>query len=123
MLELREAAAHVAEVVGVRTRKRVVQAVEFEEKVEGAIALGLGEKGRVGAGVGFQRKDVEEGVERVVKGARTIDAVVEEEAETVGVLAMVEVGFDESGEGVGLGVAKRVFNAFAVGAKHLCQLK
>jgi hypothetical protein len=121
LLELGEAFAHVVEVVGVGGRERVVEAVELEEDVEGAIALGLGEKGRVGLRVRVERKDFEEGVERVVEEACTVDALVEEDAETGGVLAMVEISFDESGEGVGLGVSKGVFNAFSVGVKHLRQ--
>lgn len=55
LLELGEGAAHVIEVVGVRTRERVVEAVEFMEKVEGAIALRLREEGRVGVGVRVKR--------------------------------------------------------------------
>lgn len=121
LLELGEAAAHVVEVVGFGGRERVVEVVELEEEVEGAIALGLGEKGRVGLRVRVERKDIEEGMERVVDYACAVDAVVEEEAEMGGVLAVVEVSFDKSGEGVGLGVAKGVFNAFSVGVKHLRQ--
>jgi hypothetical protein len=121
LLELAEAASHVVEIVGIGGRERVVEVVELEEEVEGAIALGLGEKGRVGLRVRVERKDVKEGVERVVEEACTVNAVVEEEAEMGGVLAVVEVIFDKSSEGVGLGVAKGVFNAFSVGLKHLRQ--
>lgn len=123
LLELGEAAAHVIEVVGMRTRERVVEAVEFKEKVEGAIALGLGEEGRVGVGVRVRvkRKDVEEGTERGVEGTCTIDAMEEEKAEKGGFLAVFEIGFYKTGEGVVLGEAKGVFHAITVGVKHLCQ--
>lgn len=121
LLELGEAAAHVIEVVGMRTRERIVEAVEFKENVEGAIALGLGEEGRVEVGVRVKRKDFEEGMERVVEGTCTINAMEEEKAENGGFLAVFEIGFDKKGEGVGLGVAKGVFHAITAGVKHLCQ--
>ncbi|KAK9932319.1 hypothetical protein M0R45_019562 [Rubus argutus] len=41
VLEVEEATARVGEVVGVRGRERVVVAVELEEDVQGATALGL----------------------------------------------------------------------------------
>lgn len=41
VLEVGEATARVREVVGVRGRERVVVAVELEEDVQGATALGL----------------------------------------------------------------------------------
>lgn len=63
--------------------------------------------------------DLEEGVERGVEAACVNDAMVEEEAEIGGVLTVIKVVFDESCEGVGLGVAKSFFHAFSVGMKYL----
>lgn len=41
-LKLREAAAHVTEIMGVRTGERIVKTIELEEDIKGLIALGLG---------------------------------------------------------------------------------
>lgn len=103
------------------TSERVSRAIELPEEVEDAVALGLGEGG-TGGGVRVQRKDVsEEGVETRVEGSRTTDAAEEEVAEMGGVFGADEVGFGETGEGVGLGVEKGVFHAFSVWVKHLLQ--
>lgn len=116
-LELGEAVVHVVEAVGVMRSERVYGAIELPEEVEGAVALGLGEGG-MGGGVRVKRK---KGVETRVEASRSTDAAEKEVAEMGGLFGAVEVGFRESGEGVGLGVAKGVFNAFSVGLKHLRQ--
>jgi hypothetical protein len=114
-LELGEAVVHVVEAVGVMRSERVYGAIELPEEVEGAVALGLGEGG-MGGGVRVKRK---EGVETRVEASRSTDAAEKEVAEMGGLFGAVEVGFRESGEGVGLGVAKGVFHAYWVWVKHL----
>lgn len=124
VLELGEAAEHVVEIVGVgvvRGREGVVMAVEFEKDFQGPTALGLAE-------VKAQRLllrlyNVEELMERRIELTRSIDVAVEHEAYLGGVFALVEVVRDQTGEGVGLGLAKCLFHALSVGLKHLLQKK
>lgn len=124
VLELGEAAEHVVEIVGVgvvRGREGVVMAVELEKDFQGPTALGLAE-------VEAQRLllrlyNVEELMERRIVLTRSIDVAVEHEAYLGGVFALVEVVRDQTGEGVGLGLAKRLFHALSVGLKHLLQKK
>lgn len=114
-LELGEAVAHVVETVGVMRGERVSAEIELLEEVEGMVALGLGEGG-MGGGVRVKRK---KGVETRVEDSRTREAAEKEVADMGGVFGAVEVGFGESGEGVGLGVEKGVFHAIWVWIKHL----
>lgn len=124
VLELGEAAEHVVEIVGVgvvRGREGVVMAVELEKDFQGPTALGLAE-------VKAQRLllrlyNVEELMERRIELTCSIDVAVEHEAYLGGVFALVEVVRDQTGEGVGLGLAKRLFHALSVGLKHLLQKK
>lgn len=124
VLELGEAAEHIVEIVGVgivRGREGVVVAVELEKDFQGPTALGLAE-------VEAQRLllrlyNVEELMERRIELTRSIDVAVEHEAYLGGVFALVEVVRDQTGEGVGLGLAKRLFHALSVGLKHLLQKK
>ena len=41
LLELGETAAHFVEVMGIRTRKRIVKAIELEENIERPVTLRL----------------------------------------------------------------------------------
>lgn len=49
LVELGEAAAHVLEVVGLRVREGIVEAVKLKEDIKGCVTLRLGE--RVGLSV------------------------------------------------------------------------
>lgn len=92
-------------------------AVELKEYIEGPTALGLIE------GVRVVVQNIEEVVDRGVKGTGLEDVAVEEKAKTTGALAMVEVRANEAPGSVGLDEKKGLLDATAVRVKDIFQEK
>lgn len=110
-LEVGEA---VAELVEASEREGILLAVELEEEVIGAVALGLGERRPVGG------EDGEETGERLVEVARAEDGEEEAETEVGGGFAVVEVSGDEAREvTAGFGLGEGFANAVGVRLEDL----